>query len=134
MPTWVVKLLHTYVRHVVAKFDKICSPYPYYRKFSNIFNDEKLAGNILNTAANFGEGWLIPAEISNLAEHGVNNVVSLQPFGCIANHIISKGIEKKVKQIYPKMNMLCLDFDSSTSEANVYNRLHFMVENSKKVL
>ena len=134
MPTWVVKLLHTYVRHVVAKFDKICSPYPYYRKFSNIFNDEKLAGNILNTAANFGEGWLIPAEISNLAEHGVNNVVSLQPFGCIANHIISKGIEKKVKQIYPKMNMLCLDFDSSTSEANVYNRLHFMVENSKKML
>ena len=134
MPTWVVKLLHTYVRYVVAKFDKICSPYPYYRKFSNIFNDEKLAGNILNTAANFGEGWLIPAEISNLAEHGVNNVVSLQPFGCIANHIISKGIEKKVKQIYPKMNMLCLDFDSSTSEANVYNRLHFMVENSKKML
>lgn len=132
-PTWVIRLLYAYLRYEVRKFDRICMPFPYYRKFSDIFEDEKLAGNILNTAANFGEGWLIPAEISNFAEHGINNVVSLQPFGCIANHIISKGIEKKVKQIYPKMNMLCLDFDSSTSEANIYNRLHFMVENSKKM-
>ena len=85
-------------------------------------------------SANFGEGWLIPAELASFAESGVNNVVSLQPFGCIANHVISKGVEKRVKSLYPKMNLLFLDFDSSTSDANVFNRLHFMVDNAKKEL
>jgi predicted nucleotide-binding protein (sugar kinase/HSP70/actin superfamily) len=75
--------------------------------------------------------WGIPAEISHLAADGVDNVISLQPFGCIANHIISKGIEKRIKRLYPNLNLLFLDFDSSTSEANVYNRLHFMVQNAK---
>ena len=84
-----------------------------------------------NMAANFGEGWLLPAEIANYAKNGINSVVSLQPFGCIANHIISKGMEKKIKQIYPDMNLLFLDFDAGTSEANVFNRLHFRLENAK---
>ena len=61
-------------------------------------------------------------------------MVSLQPFGCIANHIISKGMEKKIKQIYPDMNLLFLDFDAGTSEANVFNRLHFILENAKSKL
>ena len=51
------------------------------------------------------------------------------PFGCIANHIISKGIEKKVKALYPQLNLLSLDFDSSVSDANVANRLLLFVEN-----
>ena len=63
----------------------------------------------------------------------MENVISLQPFGCIANHIISKGVEKRIKQVFPKMNLLFLDFDSSTSEANIYNRLHFMVSNAKQM-
>ena len=69
-----------------------------------------------------------------MAEQGVYNAISLQPFGCIANHIISKGIEKRIKSIYPKMNLLFLDFDASTSDANVFNRLHFMVKNAKTFL
>ena len=89
------------------------------------------AKQLINPACNFGEGWLIPAEIANFADHGINNVVSLQPFGCISNHIISKGLEKRVKKVFPKMNILFLDFDLGTSEANIFNRLHFMVENCK---
>lgn len=91
-----------------------------------------MASQVLNLAADFGEGWSLPGEVCQLAAHGVNNVVSLQPFGCIANHIISKGIEKKMKQLFSKMSLLFLDFDSSTSNANVFNRLHFMVENAKQ--
>ena len=83
-------------------------------------------------AADFGEGWLLPGEIGELVHSGVNNIVSVQPFGCIANHIISKGIEKKLKEEYPYLNLLFLDFDGSTSDANIFNRLHFMVENAKK--
>ena len=132
-PLWINDLIYFYLRHVMRKFDRICAPYPYYRKFSNIFDDAKLASSILNLAADFGEGWGLPGEICSLAEQGVENVISLQPFGCIANHIISKGVEKRIKQVFPKMNLLFLDFDSSTSEANIYNRLHFMVSNAKNL-
>jgi predicted nucleotide-binding protein (sugar kinase/HSP70/actin superfamily) len=54
----------------------------------------------------------------------------LQPFGCIANHIVAKGIEKRVKQFYPDMNLLFLDFDSGVSEVNILNRLFFMIKNA----
>ncbi len=115
-------------------FDKIGKSFRYYRPFADIFHDAKLASKIINLSANFGEGWLIPAELAGFAENKIYNAVSLQPFGCIANQVISKGIEKKLKKIYPQMNLLFLDFDGGTSEANIFNRLHFMVENAKQSL
>lgn len=121
------------VYHLIArfakKFDQACQPFPYYRPFPNMFHEAHLASRVINMAANFGEGWLIPAEVSSLAESGVKNILCLQPFACISNHIIAKGIEKKIRQIYPELNMLFIDFDGGTSEANVLNRLHFMIEN-----
>ena len=131
-PVFVTDLIYKLVASYTKKFDAICKPYPYYRPFANMFHDAKLASNIINMAANFGEGWLIPAELASFAESGVHNAISLQPFGCIANHVISKGVEKKVKKLYPKMNILSLDFDAGVAEANIFNRLHFMVENCKK--
>ena len=134
LPLWLTDGIYKLIRTIVLKYDSACQKHPFYRPFSNIFNDAQLAQNVVNLAGDFGEGWGLPAEISHLATHGVQNVVSLQPFGCIANHIISKGIEKKIKQIYPQLSLLFLDFDSGTSEANVFNRLHFMVENCKAQL
>ncbi|MBO4711182.1 2-hydroxyacyl-CoA dehydratase [bacterium] len=132
LPLFINDLIyHKYVRKVAKEFDEICAPFKYYRPFPNAFNNMEKAKQLINPACNFGEGWLIPAEIANFADHGINNVVSLQPFGCISNHIISKGLEKRVKKVYPKMNILFLDFDLGTSEANIFNRLHFMVENCK---
>ncbi len=131
-PLFVSDTIYKMVYGCTKKFDKIGSRFPYYRRFSEIFHEAKLASQIINLSANFGEGWLIPAELANFAENSIYNVISLQPFGCIANHVISKGIEKKFKTIYPQMNLLFLDFDSSTSEANIFNRLHFMVENAKQ--
>jgi predicted nucleotide-binding protein (sugar kinase/HSP70/actin superfamily) len=132
MPLFVSDALYKLVYAVVQKFDKVGRRFPYYRPFADIFHDAKLASRVINMTANFGEGWLIPAELASFAESGVYNAISLQPFGCIANHVISKGIEKKFKNVYPQMNLLFLDFDSSTSEANVFNRLHFMVENARQ--
>ncbi|MDD2530982.1 MAG: hypothetical protein PHN41_07100, partial [Bacteroidales bacterium] len=68
----------------------------------------------------------------HFAKTGVNNVISLQPFGCIANHIIAKGVEKKIKTLYPQMNLLSLDFDSGVSDLNIINRLHLMTDNIKQ--
>lgn len=134
LPQWLNDVFYKYLWHKAGTYDKICKAFPFYRPFTNIFDYANLAGEVVNMAGSFGEGWFLPGEICHLATQGIQNVVSLQPFGCIANHIISKGIEKKIKEIHPKMSLLFLDFDSGTSEANVFNRLHFMVENCKKSL
>lgn len=76
-----------------------------------------------------GEGWLLPGEVASYARRGIRNVVSLQPFGCIANHIVSKGIEKKLRMLYPELNLLSLDFDSGVSSVNVTNRLLLFTHN-----
>ena len=121
----VYKILFRYAK----SYDTICKDFPFYRPFADMFHEAKLASRIVSMAANFGEGWLIPAEMSSLAEEGVKNIISLQPFACISNHIISKGIEKKMRKLYPDVSLLFLDFDGGTSEANVFNRLHFLIAN-----
>lgn len=117
---------------VIHKMEKNLHDYPYYVPITNIHDDAKMASDIINLNAQFGEGWQIPAEFAEFAHNDINNVVSLQPFGCIANHVISKGIEKRTKEVYPNMNLLFLDFDSGMSEANIFNRLHFMIKNAQK--
>lgn len=119
------------LKKVIRSIDKAATHYSYYVKMSDMDHEAEKASRIVNLAAQFGEGWLIPAEIASFAENGVNAVVSLQPFGCIANHVISKGIEKRVKDIYPDMNILYLDFDGGVSEVNVLNRLYFIARSAK---
>lgn len=133
-PQWLNDFVYHRLFKQIQKFNQICANFPFYRPLTPIFEDAKLAEQVVNMAGDFGEGWFLPGEICHLAENGIQNIVSLQPFGCIANHIISKGVEKKIKQVYPQLSLLFLDFDSGTSEANVFNRLHFMVENCKKQL
>ena len=121
-----------YIKHFENRVNRIMSRFRYPSNFHNIKDVAQKAAQIVSLANQFGEGWLIAAEIASFAEEGVDSVISLQPFGCIANHVISKGIETKIRTLYPDMNLLFLDFDSGTSEVNVLNRLHFMVKNISK--
>jgi len=130
LPLFLTDVVYKILFRYAKSYDEACKDFPFYRPFADMFHEAKLASRIVNMAANFGEGWLIPAEMSSLAEDGVKNIISLQPFACISNHIISKGIEKKMRKLYPDVNLLFLDFDGGTSEANVFNRLHFLIENS----
>lgn len=123
-----------YVIHINRKMRKHCSVFPYVQELTTPKGDARKASLIINTNAQFGEGWRIPAEFAHFSELGVNNVVSLQPFGCIANHIVSKGIEKRARELYPSLNLLFLDFDSGMAEANIFNRLHFMIKNAREEL
>lgn len=63
----------------------------------------------------------------SFAEYDVSNVISLQPIGYIANHMVSKGVEKRMRDLNSKLNLLYLDFDDEAGEVNVLNHLHFMV-------
>ena len=79
-----------------------------------------------------GEGWLLPAEMIAMLKGGVGNIVCLQPFGCLANHIIGKGVEKKLKSLYNRLNLLFLDMDPGMSEVNILNRLLFIVMSARE--
>ena len=86
---------------------------------------------IMNRTFLSGEGWLIPGEILEYAADGVHSFVILQPFGCLPNHICGRGIMKKIKEIYPAVQILPLDLDPDTSFANVENRLQMLILNEK---
>ncbi len=125
---WQAKLVNRLLLHYAHVYDRLCGDYPFYRPFMDIMDIWHKSRRVINSAADFGEGWFLPGEICDLADHGIHKVVSLQPFGCIANHIISKGIERRYKDLYPHLSLLFLDFDAGTSDANITNRLHFLLQ------
>lgn len=120
-------LIWWYINSKVKKSEKILSKFRFYEASESIYAKAEAASEVLSLSNQFGEGWLIPGEISHYARKGVNKVVCLQPFGCIANHIVAKGVEKRIKEIYPHMNILYLDIDGGIAEVNLQNRLHFMI-------
>lgn len=130
-PDWIVKGLYGLINRRMKKVNKVAGSFRYFRPFTNIFDDAKAVekNHVVSMAAQFGEGWLLPADIISLVRSGVYNIVSLQPFGCIANHIISKGIEKRLHELYPELNLVSLDFDSGVSTVNVTNRLLLFLDN-----
>ncbi len=129
MPEFITDFFYQRIKSKIDKYNKVLSSFLYYEPLEDIFDLAKKSKDILPLYSQFGEGWLLPAEIVSMVEKGVNGIVSLQPFGCIANHIISKGVENRIKELYPKLNYLALDFDNSVSEVNIKNRLMLMLEN-----
>lgn len=117
-----------YLNNTMSKAEKILkkSRFPFIHHGIQQIADD--ASQTLSLSNQFGEGWLISAEISSLARQGIKNIISVQPFGCIANQVISKGIEKKLRERYPDLNLLFLDYDDGASDVNIINRLYFMIK------
>ena len=129
IPDFIINWLYNKIQKTISAINEIGKEFHYFTPFENIFTKAKDAEKVISLNAQFGEGWLISGEILSFARQGINHVVSLQPFGCIANHIIVKGIEKRIKALYPQMNILSLDFDSSVSDVNIINRLLLFIDN-----
>lgn len=120
-------MIWSYINLKMKKYEKMMKEFRFYEPSESIFAKAESASEVLSLSNQFGEGWLIAGEIAHYARKGVNKVVCIQPFGCIANHIVAKGIEKRIKSIYPDMNILYLDIDGGIAEVNLQNRLHFMI-------
>lgn len=131
LPDWLMRRVAGRMQRLIGRFNGIASAFPYFQPLGDVYDTAEAASGIVSLNAQFGEGWLLPGEVAMLARHGIRNVVSLQPFGCIANHIVSKGVEKRIRQLYPQMNLLSLDFDGSVSDVNIANRLLLFVDNMK---
>lgn len=74
-----------------------------------------------------GEGWLLTAEMVKMLESGINNILCMQPFGCLPNHITGKGLIKELKRRYADANIIAVDYDPGASEVNQVNRIKLMM-------
>ncbi len=120
MLKWYFTKFETDLIAAVKKFPQFTPPAPYRHL-------KELAGDVIGYGCKMGEGWLLTAEVMELIESGYENVVCTQPFGCLPNHIVGKGMIRKVKGIYPNANIVPIDYDPSATRVNQENRIKLML-------
>jgi predicted nucleotide-binding protein (sugar kinase/HSP70/actin superfamily) len=98
---------------------------------ANIFELEKNVQDILSIGNQTGEGWFLTAEMVEYIEHGITNIVCVQPFACLPNHVVGKGVIKTIRDKYPMANISPIDYDPGASEANQTNRLKLLIAVAK---
>lgn len=119
-------------RYATGKVARIMEGFRFYEGPSNI---DELMDNIdgfVDKSLVVGEGWLIPAEIIHYARQDVDNFIILQPFGCLPNQITGRGLTKSLKRLFPKIQILCLDYDYDVSLANIENRLQMLIMRTRE--
>ncbi|MEX0081867.1 acyl-CoA dehydratase activase-related protein [Clostridium butyricum] len=85
------------------------------------------ASKIISLGNQSGEGWKLPGEIMELENWGVNNVVCMQPFGCLPSHAVARGTIKALKKLNNKLNIVTIEYDPGSSEVNQNNRIKLML-------
>ncbi len=128
--------LYKAIGKTVARFEKkirdAVAPYPFYPMPTEFSHLQKIGEEVVGCGVKMGEGWLLPAEIVELIESGYPNVVCGQPFGCLPNHIIGKGVIRTIRDKYPEANICPLDYDASASRVNRENRIKLMLSVAKE--
>ena len=112
--------------------DRIASAHELYEPACRMPELVEASDSIFHHTFDAGEGVLIPAEIMHHADRGCEAFLILQPFGCLPNHIVGRGIVKRLRELYPSAQILSLDYDPDVSFANIENRLQMLVMNTRK--
>ena len=94
----------------------------------------KMASDIVSCGNQTGEGWFLTGEMLELIHSGVNNIVCTQPFACLPNHVVGKGVIKELRRQYPSSNIVAIDYDPGASEVNQLNRIKLMLSTAVKNL
>ena len=94
----------------------------------------KSAESIVSIGNQTGEGWFLTGEMLELIDQGVPNIICAQPFACLPNHIVGKGVIKELRHEYPKANIVAIDYDPGASEVNQLNRIKLMLSTAHKNL
>lgn len=124
----IVWLIEQYQRAAVKalrRTGKFAVPHP--------INDlAKRAESVISLGTTAGEGWLLVAEMIELIEDGCPNIIVAQPFACLPNHVVGKGIFRELRRFYPQANVVSIDYDPGASEVNQLNRIKLMVATAHK--
>ena len=93
-----------------------------------------MAKDIASLGNQTGEGWFLTGEMLELIHSGVPNIVCAQPFACLPNHIVGKGVIKELRRQHPESNIVAVDYDPGASEVNQLNRIKLMLATAQKNL
>ena len=94
----------------------------------------RMASDIVSLGNQTGEGWFLTGEMLELIHSGAPNIVCTQPFACLPNHVVGKGVIKELRRLYPESNIVAIDFDPGASEVNQLNRIKLMLSTANKNL
>ena len=112
--------------------DSIAGKHPLYERAPSLDELARESDPILPGTFDTGEGILIPAEIISNANRGCRYFMILQPFGCLPNHVVGRGMIRKLQELYPEARILALDYDPDVSPTNIENRLQILVEEARR--
>ena len=118
-----------YLHHAQKKMIKCIKNYSKFRVPTDFNKVKELAKEFMGLGVKMGEGWLLTAEMLELVHSGVHNIICTQPFGCLPNHIVGKGMMRKIKEEYPESNIVAIDYDPSSAKVNQENRIKLMLAN-----
>ena len=93
---------------------------------------KEMVSGVIGYGAKMGEGWLLTAEMVELIKSGYENIVCAQPFGCLPNHIVGKGMVRKLRSLYPTANIVPIDYDPGATRVNQENRIKLMLAVAKE--
>ena len=125
-----IKVLEMYRKNMKKALDKS----RHFHAPSTIYKKAEKARELIALGNQGGEGWFLTAEMMELIESGVENIVCVQPFACLPNHVMGKGMIKPIRKRYPKANIAPIDYDPGASEVNQINRIKLMMETANKNL
>lgn len=114
------KVLEGNIVDAVTKYSDFTPP----AKYEHI---KELVTGVVGLGNKMGEGWLLTAEMLELSESGYGNIICAQPFGCLPNHIVGKGMVRRIKEIYPNANIVPIDYDPGATKVNQENRIKLML-------
>lgn len=107
--------------------------YPQFKPQTPFKKTKALSKKVIHEGTKMGEGWLLTAEMVELIESGCENIVCTQPFGCLPNHIVGRGMLRKIKSLYPEANIVPIDYDASASRVNQENRIKLMLASTRNI-
>ncbi|MEE1012310.1 MAG: 2-hydroxyacyl-CoA dehydratase [Acutalibacteraceae bacterium] len=122
---WYLSKVEKNLNDAAAAYGNFVVPEPY-------AHIKEKCTKIIGAGCKMGEGWLLTAEMMELIESGYGNIVCAQPFGCLPNHIVGKGMIRKLKEMYPQSNIVPIDYDPGATRVNQENRIKLMLAIAKE--
>ena len=126
------KLFHGYVSELQQCMIDAVKTAPEFRVMAPFSELKALVVGYLGYGNKMGEGWLLTAEMLELIHAGVPNIVCTQPFGCLPNHIVGKGMFRPIKDAHPESNIVAIDYDPGATKINQENRIKLMLANARR--
>ena len=123
----VINMLMNYMLKIERIMLDSVGEYPDYTVPSDYHEIKQMVDGIIGYGSKMGEGWLLTGEMMELASHGYENIVCAQPFGCLPNHIVGKGMIRKIKSVHPNANIVPIDYDPGATKVNQENRIKLML-------